>query len=292
MEKNNEEILKALFDNSQIGIALYGLDYKLKMGNPFFCETLGYSEDELKKMTFAEITSPEDLKDSLANVKKLQEGKVGSFSMEKRYVRKDKGIIDALVHLSTIKNENDLSYFIVSFENITEKNKILKQLSESEEKFKNAFSNSVLGMALVSPTGKWLQVNQAVTKILGYSEKEILSMDFKDVTYPEEVERDLAAMKKLIAGDLKSYQVEKRYISKSGDTIWVFIHVNLVRDKDNKPLYFITEIEDINQRKKDEVALQEKVEELQKVNKMMVDRELKMVELKKKIDELGGGKSN
>jgi two-component system cell cycle sensor histidine kinase/response regulator CckA len=122
-------------------------------------------------------------------------------------------------------------------------------LKASEERFSIAFEQAPIGMALVSPDGHWLKVNQAITELVGYSEAELLTRTFQDITHPGDLKTDLENVRQLLAGEIHSYQMEKRYVHKLGHTLIVLLSVSLVRDVEGKPLYFISHIQDITSRK-------------------------------------------
>jgi PAS domain S-box-containing protein len=87
--------------------------------------------------------------------------------------------------------------------------------------FQNAFEFAAIGMALVSPEGKWLRVNRAICEITGYSETELLERTFQDITHPDDLDLDLdlANVRKMLAGEIKTYQMEKRYFHKNGSIV-------------------------------------------------------------------------
>jgi PAS domain S-box-containing protein len=133
----------------------------------------------------------------------------------------------------------------------------LHRLRESEERFRSAFENAAIGMALVSTTGQWLRVNQALCRIVGYSTTELLSTDFQSLTHPDDLRADLKSFREMLAGTREYYEMEKRYFHKTGRIIWVLLSVSLVREEDGEPLYFISQLQDITERKRLEQALRE-----------------------------------
>ena len=114
-----------------------------------------------------------------------------------------------------------------------------EKLRESEERFKGAFDFSAIGMSLVSLDGRWLEANPALCQIVGYSEKELLTKTFQEITHPDDLETDLAYVRQILAGEILAYKMEKRYFHKSGHVVWVLLSVSLVRDIQNQPLYFV-----------------------------------------------------
>src|SRR4030088_3196778 len=108
--------------------------------------------------------------------------------------------------------------------------------------FQSAFEFAAIGMALVSPEGKWLRVNRSICEITGYSEAELLKRTFQDITHPDDLDLDLANVRKMLAGEIKTYQMEKRYFHKDGSIVWVLLSVSLVRTESGEPLFFIGQI--------------------------------------------------
>ena len=129
-------------------------------------------------------------------------------------------------------------------------------LRSSEERFSKAFHEAAIGMSLVGQDGRWLQVNQSLCDIVGYTEEELLATTFQTITHPDDLETDLVSMRRLLAGDIRTYQMEKRYIHKQGRIVWVVLSVSLVRRSDGTPQHLISQIQDITERKQAEAALE------------------------------------
>lgn len=139
---------------------------------------------------------------------------------------------------------------------INEQKRISGALIESEEHFRNAFDYAAIGMALVSPDGKWLRVNRSLCDIVGYSEAELLVSDFQAITHRDDLGNDLAEVYRMLAGEILISQLEKRYLHRLGHDVWVSSSASLVRDAQNHPLHFIFQIQDITERKRAEAAIQ------------------------------------
>jgi PAS domain S-box-containing protein len=138
---------------------------------------------------------------------------------------------------------------------ISERKKAEDALSESEERFRGAFANASIGMALVSPEGRWLQVNQSICQMIGYTEEELIATTFQAITHPDDLNIDLSYVAQMLKGEISTYQMEKRYFHKLGHIVWVLIGVSLVWGKTGKPLYFVSQIQDITARKRAEEEL-------------------------------------
>ena len=149
---------------------------------------------------------------------------------------------------------------------ITERKQVEDTLRESEERFSSAFEQAPIGVALVAPDGRWLKVNRALCELVGYSEAELLTRTFQDITHPEDLEKDLENVRQMIAGDIRSYQMEKRYVHARGHLVTVLLNVSLVRDRQGQPHYFISQIQDITSSKKAEHELRASTEEITRTN--------------------------
>jgi PAS domain S-box-containing protein len=119
----------------------------------------------------------------------------------------------------------------------------------SELRFAVAFDNAPIGVALVAPDGRWLNVNHAMLRIIGYTREELLAMDFQSITHPDDLPNDLELLGRIISGEIDSYELEKRYIHADGRVIWIQLDVSVVRDAAGEALYFIGQIQDITNRR-------------------------------------------
>jgi PAS domain S-box-containing protein len=137
-----------------------------------------------------------------------------------------------------------------------------KQLQVSETRFEATFEQAAVGIALVAPDGHWLRVNNRLCEIIGYSHDELMSKSFQDITYAEDLDADLTFVKKMLAGEINFYAMEKRYLSKDGSIVWINLSVALVRNPDGTPDYFISVVENIQNRRQSEQALRESEERL------------------------------
>ncbi|UZR99218.1 PAS domain S-box protein [Chondrinema litorale] len=132
---------------------------------------------------------------------------------------------------------------------IDRKNKLIRNLQFQEERFRGAFENAGNGMAITFIDGKFQKVNKSFTQMLGYTEEELLTKSFKDITHPEDLKRDVKLVDKLLYGDKDYYQIEKRYLHKSGKEVWVMLSVSVVRNENKEPIHFVAQITNITQEK-------------------------------------------
>ena len=139
-------------------------------------------------------------------------------------------------------------------------------LRESEQSFHALFSQAAVGIAQVGMDGRLLLVNQKFCDILGYTRKEVLERSFWNITYPDDKDITLDYVRRVVADELQSYSMEKRYIHKDGSPVWVNSTVSLVHNTAGEPKYFVSVFEDITERKRVEEELAQQAKELARSN--------------------------
>ncbi|RRV42629.1 PAS domain S-box protein [Pseudomonas sp. o96-267] len=144
-------------------------------------------------------------------------------------------------------------------------------LRVSERRFSGAFNTAPQGMAIVDLDGRWMEVNDALCRMLGYSSEELLQLDFQHITHPDDLTKDLALLQQLLEGVIADYQLEKRYIDKRGNVLWILLSVSLVRDALGVPLHFVSQIQDITDRFEAEKRLREREEYLSTLLDNVID---------------------
>jgi PAS domain S-box-containing protein len=154
---------------------------------------------------------------------------------------------------------------------ITEQKHAEEALLRSELRLARAEAFSLVMLTHVGLDGSWLKVPQTLCDLLGYTEEELLSGTFKDVTHPDDFEADWSQCQRLIRGEIKSFDLEKRYLHKDGHTIWVYLNCSVVEDDADQPVHFITYIRDITARKFNEQALLESNERNQAILRALPD---------------------
>jgi PAS domain S-box len=128
--------------------------------------------------------------------------------------------------------------------------KINLLLYEKDVCFDDTFNHSAIGMAVSAIDGRVLRTNKSFCEILGYSDSELKNLKFSDITYEDDLETEGKNIKELLAGKKHSFQMEKRYLHKQGNSIWAILNISLIRNKKNKPLYFTAQVQDITRYKR------------------------------------------
>jgi two-component system, sensor histidine kinase and response regulator len=135
--------------------------------------------------------------------------------------------------------------------------RLVDALGHSEAQFRGAFDFAAIGMALVDLDGRFMKVNRALCETVGYSEQELVSLTFQDITHPADLEKDLELAAQLVRGEISTYHLDKRYIHKDGRIVWILLVASVVRDAAGQPVHFIAQIRDVTARREAEQALQE-----------------------------------
>lgn len=149
-------------------------------------------------------------------------------------------------------------YVALILSDITNEKENSLKLEESEEQFRGAFETSAVGMALVAIDGTFLQANVALSTMLGYTIEELEKKTWQSITHPHELKNNEHYVKQLLQGKSDSFHMEKRYLKKDGEYLWVLISVSLTKYKENgKPKYLVTQVQNIDERKLREEKLQE-----------------------------------
>ena len=138
---------------------------------------------------------------------------------------------------------------------ITDRRRAEAARDEAEERFRQAFDAAPIGMALVAPDGRWLEVNHTLLDITGYAEAELLAKRFQDITHPDDLKAASACVRQLFAGERRKYRLEKRLVRADRHSVWVLVSAAVVGDADGKPLYLVEQIQDISERKRYEGEL-------------------------------------
>jgi PAS domain S-box-containing protein len=146
---------------------------------------------------------------------------------------------------------------------ITEQIEARHALAESEARFRATFENAAVGIAHVAPNGRWLRVNEALCRILGYPADELVTRSFQDITHPDDLAADLSEVKGMLDGEIDNYGMDKRYLRKDGSIVWARLTVGGVRKSEGAIDYLVSVVEDISARKAAEQALQASKDRLQ-----------------------------
>ncbi len=254
----SERRFRAIFDSAFQFIGLLAPDGTLLEANQTALDFAGVSREDVVGRRIAETAwwnRDETARDRIR--KAVAEAGDGQFVRYEEDLRGYDGqAVTVDLSLKPVHDESGrIDLILAEGRPIAEQKKAAEALRLSEERFRGAFDASAAGMALVAPDGRWLQVNRSLCAIVGYTEDELLGMTFQDITYPDDLDADLALTRRVLDGEIPSYQMEKRYYHKDGHILWIILSASLVRDRAGRPLHFVAQIEDITARRQSEEEL-------------------------------------
>jgi PAS domain S-box-containing protein len=154
---------------------------------------------------------------------------------------------------------------------LTQRKEMEDRLRRSEERFRAAFEESTIGRAMMLPDGRLDLVNRRLCEMLGYDRESLASMTFEEITHPEDRETSREGVRLLLEGKLSSTSAEKRYIHRSGRIVWTDVRRTLLRDREGRPLHFVTDVTDITDRKRAEDLLRRSTDEYRRLAESIPD---------------------
>lgn len=223
----------------------------------------GYSIKEYKSKGGWRFTlHPEDLLIDKNDFEKLKKNK--KVDSEIRTVKKDGKIIWVRVFAHPLWDDKNqkLKGIYGAVQDITDRKSVELEIleakhraEESEEKFRNAFEYAAFGIVMVNANGYFMKANIAMSAIIGYTEGELLTKTFSDITHPDDVKIGLDLTMEVLEGKRRYFWLEKRYIHKNGSIIWGRLSVSLINDKQNKFPFVVAQIQDITEQRRTNDAL-------------------------------------
>jgi PAS domain S-box-containing protein len=262
--RESEERFRKVFEEGPLGMVLTGRDFGIFKANPAFCAMLGYTPEEMNRMTFLDVTHPEHSAANRENVEKLWQGQIPCYRTEKRYVAKNGEIRWGNLSASLIRDrEGRPLYALAVVEDITERKRAEEALHETEARFRTAFEEGAVPMALTALDTTLLKVNSSFCRMLGFSESELVGRSYAEITHPDDRAANLLGAQRLACGEVPSFHMEKRYVRKDGAVIWGDMSTASVRDDQGRPLYCVTHVQDITERRRAEEALRQVNERLE-----------------------------
>lgn len=261
----SERWFRSLVENSSDVITILEADGTIRYVSPAVRSMLGYKPEELIGTDVFNLIHPDDLERKLGILAEVLETSGLRQPLGFRVPHRD-GFWRYMEHVvHNMLDDPDVAGVVINSRDITERKRYEEALRESEERFRSSFEDAAIGMALVVTDGRFLRVNRSLCRIVGYEEEELLEKTFQEITHPDDLEADLEQVRRMLAGEIETYQQEKRYIHREGHAVWILLSASLVRNEAVEPLYFISQIQDITERKLAEEALRESERRLQTI---------------------------
>ncbi len=258
---------RTTFDFAAIGMALVDENGKWLRVNPSLQQMLGYSEEELKRMSFQEITHPEDLFADLEQANRLRNREINSYTIEKRYLTKSGAVLWInLTGTAVWEEDGTFRYYIAQIENITESKSVALALEEQNLKFKVIFDSTFQFIGFLEPDGTLIEANQTAMGFAGLSPEDVVGKKFWECYWwqisPETQENLRLSIEKAAKGEFIQYEVE--VWDKEKNAVTILFNLKPILDSEGKVIAIVPEgrlIQDIVDARK---SLVEKNQELER----------------------------
>jgi len=264
--ENEKRLLEAVIEAQVDAIILYDKQMNVKRVNPAFIhiygfDPIGFHVTKIMQRVSCRLLDGKPLKlREQPTPRALHGEKVTGL----RYIVTRADGSDGIVQVTSgpIRQQDHVVGAVTVWHDITELRKSEEALHASEEQFRNAFDNSAVAMALTSADGTFLKINPSFCHLVGYSGAELAGSTFLQLTHPDDLSANIEGLKSLASGKINKFRMEKRYLHKDGRVIWVDMSTSTMRNDKGNIDYFITQAQDITERKKAEEALHENEERL------------------------------
>lgn len=272
--QQSEEKFRGVFESMIDVFVRATLDGTCLLVSPSVLPILGYSQEEILGQNVLNFyVDPTDREKML---EKLIESKTPG-NYEFQAIRKDGRHITISLNAKVVFDDDSNPVAVeANFRDITKAKKAEEDLKSSEKRFRATFEQAAVGIAHVSPEGRFLRINEKFCEIVGYTHHQMLVRTFQDITHPDDLEADEEHVDRLLRGESDTYSTEKRYVTQRGVIVWANLTVSLIRDETGKPNYFVSVIEDITDRKNAELKVIEYQDRLKDLTKDLTIAEEKV----------------
>ena len=243
--QENEEKFRNLFNNADIAMFRSRLDGSEVLDvNQKFLDLVGVTREETLGKPSQILWGDQKEREKMVQ-RLVTEGRVSQLEFQMLNVKT--GVRDCITSLVLYREQGILEGSILD---ITEKKYVEKALKESEERFRSAFEHAAIGFSIYSTEGHFIRVNQALCDMMGYSEEELKFKTFQDITHPDDLGSNMDKINQLLSGKLPVVHFQKRYIHKLGHEVWASMSVSVVRDDKGAPIYLVSLITDLTEKRK------------------------------------------
>ncbi len=251
--RNSEEKYRDLFENATDLIQSVGADGKIVYVNTAWKKVLGYSDEEINNHLIFDFIHPDSLEHCLGLFSRILKGEKTE-SIEITFKAKDGRAVTCEGNVNSKVEQGKIISTRGIFRDVTISHQITKEIKQSEERYKAIYNQAYIGIAQVNLDGKYLQVNDRLCDIMGYSKEELLQKTTEEITHSEDHEK-LPGREFIIEKNIEKLTTIKRYIRKDKKIVIANITISLIKDLEGKPLYFVSVYEDITEQRKAEEKL-------------------------------------
>ena len=255
--REKQELIERSFNDPEIGKAIISPDGRFLRVNQFFCQLLGYKPSELLNHSFLDFAHPDDREVGLNLRRRMCAGQMEKATYQKRYLHRNGDVVLLTLSTSLVRDPAGApQYFVTQVQDITPMLHMEAALRQSQERYRRAFEDAAIGMAIVSLDDNYMELNPQFCRMLGYRREELLAQPTWVYTHPEDYDVEAALVRRMMAGDLETCEYEKRYLHRLGHLVWAHVTASCVRDEAGNLLYFVRQVQDVTGRKQADAQLQ------------------------------------
>ncbi|HEY1253163.1 MAG TPA: PAS domain S-box protein [Terracidiphilus sp.] len=256
--RDSEERFREVFAEAPVGIYVSSPDERIVQVNEAFCKMVGYSEAELLAMAWTELCYPEDLCLARETKRKLWLESARGSGVEGRYLHRNGSAVWCRMKVALIRNADGAPrYAVIHAEDITQLKRSEQALRESEARASEIFEHAPVGMYVAEPKGGLTKVNDAFCRMLGYTEQELLAMNWLELCHPDDMATALQRKEQFWKEKVNRTEFERRYIHCNGSVVWCRVSISFLTAGDGSPLCSVSHVENITERRHSEQLLRE-----------------------------------
>jgi PAS domain S-box-containing protein len=284
--------LSSAVEQSSASVVITDFRGTIEYVNSKFCEVTGYTIEEAigqnPRILKSGHTPPEVYRELWKTIKAGYEWR-GEFQNKK----KTGELYWEFATISALKSaDGSISNYLAIKEDITERKQMEERIREKEARFRGYFEHSQVGMAVTSPTKGWVEANDQLQRMLGYTLDELRQMTWVELTHPDDLEADVKQFERMLTGEIDSYTLDKRFIRKDGEIVYTNLAIACIRDERGDVFNILASFQDITERKKMENVQYERIKELDEAQSAMLNMMEDLDEEKAKAQEATRAKSD
>ncbi len=250
-----DELYRVLFGHVDNMVCTLDLEGRFTSINAAGERLTGFAARELIGRFAVELIAPENRDEAVAQFRRRLETRAELPGDESMLLARDGSCVPIEITSVLLLQDGEPAGVLGLVRDLSERRGAEEALLESEQRFRSAFESAAIGMAVVGLDGRFLEVNDSLCELVGRTADELCTMTWRDITHPDDLGLDSDVVQSLLDGQIRSYQIEKRYRHRLGHDLWALVAVSLVRTRDGEPLHLISQIKDITERKRAEEAL-------------------------------------
>ncbi len=245
--------LNTLIETNPLGTVVLDKEQRIEMSNSAFEQLFLFSHEEVQGKNIHDLIVPGDFAEESTDFKHACL-ELKSVHVTSRRRRKNNTLVDVEIYGVPLIIGGKPHGILVIYQDITGRKQIEAELRDSENRFRTAFEDAPYGMCMTGLNGRFLHANSALCRMLGYSPSELLAGAWQQITHPDDIERSRQVAIQFGKGVDTTLELKKRYLHKEGRVVWVHLKISVVKDDLDNPSHYITQIEDITQRKRADEA--------------------------------------